>query len=156
MAHNKGFSLDFKGFLDLAEDIDEKYSTNYLQAVVEWALDETRNYVNKEIERALDNSKYNFEAGKGYSTGAARASLEEVKNLPIEVEGTVVTAYAGFDLAKAPETIMLAYGTPHLVKDKKLYNALKVKGSVKKAVDKKQKEIFVKGLDGNVPNKYLR
>lgn len=156
MAQNKGFSLDFDGFLDLAEDIDEKWSgsENALIPVVKWALDETKNYVNVEIGKALKDSKYNFTAGVGYSQGKARESLIEVSQMPLEVVGNVVTAYAGFDLSKAPEVLILAYGTPHLAKDKKLYNAIKVKGKVKKQVEQIQKHIFNEGLNGNVPPQY--
>ncbi len=147
MAQNKGFSLDFKGFLDFAEDIDKLGGSDMLLAVVEDTIRYTKDFVNEECEKALDNSKYSFEEGEGYSKGKARASLEKVKKMPVEVDGTEVTGYAGFDLAEAEEALILAYGTPHLSKDKALYNAIKVKGRVKKDVEKLQSEIFKSALD---------
>lgn len=148
MAANGGFSLDFKGFLDLAEEISERFSDEWLLYAAEQAIEETRKYVNGEIAAAMDTSKYSFTEGIGYSQGDAVASLTEVSNMPTKVEGTVVTAYAGVDLEKAPEVLMLAYGTPHLAKDTKLYNAIKVKGMVKKEVERIQKKVFDTVLGG--------
>lgn len=142
MAQNKGFGLDFNGFLDLAEEIDELGKGDALLAVVEDTIRHTKDFVNSECEQALDSSKYSFDKGENYSQGKARASLEKVKQMPVEVNGTEVTGYAGFDLEDAPEVLPLAYGTPHLAKDKKLYNAIKVKGGVKKKVEKLQSDIF--------------
>ena len=143
----KGFSLDFKGFLDYAEEIDKLGKGDMLLAVVEDTIRYTKDFVNDECEKALNNSKYSFDEGEKYSQGKARASLEKVKNMPVEVSGTEVTGYAGFDLEDAPEVLPLAYGTPHLAKDKALYNAIKVKGSVKKKVEKLQSDIFKSALD---------
>lgn len=152
MAQNKGFALDFKGFLDLAEDISKQYGDEALLQATVQALDETRNYVNAEIENAMKSSKYSFDKGVAFSQGEAKKSLEKVKNMPVEINGTVVTAYAGVDLEEAPEVLMLAYGTPHLAKDKNLYNAIKVKGKVKNEVDKIQAEVFRKALEGGGSN----
>lgn len=147
MAQNKGFSLDFKGFLDLAEEIDELGRGDTLLEVVKSTIRYTKDLVNEECEQALNNSKYSFDEGENYSQGKARASLEKVKKMPVEVNGTEVTGYAGFDMAEAEEALILAYGTPHLAKDKALYNAIKVKGRVKKDVEKLQAEIFKNSLD---------
>lgn len=147
MAQNNGFSLDFKGFLDYAEEIDELGKGGALLEVVKEAITQTKDFVNSECEQALNSSKYSFDKGENFSQGKARASLEKVKQMPVEVNGTEVTGYAGFDLADAPEVLPLAYGTPHLAKDKNLYNAIKVKGSVKKKVEKLQSDIFKNSLD---------
>ena len=150
MAVNKGFGIDFNGFLDLAEEIDTKWSgsESFLLPVVVDALDATREYVNGEIERAMESSKYNFD-GQGYSQGDIKRSLEKVKQMPIEVSGTEVTAYAGIDMAdQAEEILYLIYGAPTTPKDNKLYNAVTVKGKVKKEVERIQKEIFMLGLEG--------
>lgn len=145
MAVNKGFSIDFDGFLDFAEDISNISNETLLGATVK-ALDESRKVVNIEVGKAMKESKYSFKKGENYSQGDARESLIEVSNMPVEVEGTTVTAYAGVNLEKAPEVLMLATGTPHLAKDTKLYNAIKVKGKVKKTVDKIQEDIFTEAL----------
>lgn len=146
MAVNKGFSLDFSGFLDLAESIDELGKGDTLLTVVTEAIQETKDLVNGECEKAMASSKYSFDEGNKYSQGKAKASLEKVKKMPVEVSGSIVTGYAGFDLADAPEVLMIAYGAPHTPKDNKLYNAIKVKGRVKKDVEKLQSDIFAKGL----------
>ena len=146
MPQNKGFSLDFKGFLDYAEEIDKLGKGDALLAVVTDAMQQTKDLVNGECERALNSSQYSFDKGENYSQGKARESLEKVKQMPVEVDGTTVTAYAGFDLEVSPEVMPLAYGTPHLANDKNLYNAIKVKGNVKKQVETLQKEIFTKSL----------
>ena len=148
MAVNKGFSLDFKGFLDLAEDIDQMYGEDMLLNAAEQALTNTKEYVNGEIAEALADSKYNFDEGNGYAQGTAKESLAEVAKMPVEVNGTVVTAYAGVDLEKAPEALILAYGAPHIAKDTKLYNAIKVKGKVKKEVERIQRKVFETVLAG--------
>ena len=149
MAQNKGFSLDFKGFLDLAEEISEKYSDMWLSYAAEQALEETRKYVNGEIYEAMINSPFSFEEGVEYSQGKAMESFIEISNMPTEVHGTEVTAYAGFDLEKAPEALILAtYGAPHRGYDTKLQNAIKVKGKVKKEVERIQKKVFDTVLSG--------
>ena len=62
-----GFSLDFNGFLDLAEQIDG-LGEGYLRQAVENALTASKDFVNAEIESALDASKYHFD-GKHFSKG---------------------------------------------------------------------------------------
>ena len=147
MAQNKGFSLNFDGFLDLAEEIDELTDTDYLLKVAEQTLEKTKEYVNKEIFLAMNSSSFNFTKGEGYSQGKAIESFNEVAKMPTEVNGTTVTAYAGFDLDKAPEALILAtYGAPHRAYDTKLQNAIKVKGKVKKEVERLQKEAFTNAL----------
>lgn len=145
MAQNKGFSLDFNGFLDLAEDISNISNETLLEATAK-ALDESRKLVNIEVGKAMKASQYSFKKGEKYSQGHARESLIEVAEKPIEISGTEVTAYAGFNLEDAPEVLPLAYGTPHLAKDTKLYNAIKVKGKVRKEIDKIQEGIFTEAL----------
>lgn len=138
----KGFSLDFEGFLDLAEDISNISDALLLEAT-KTALDESRKTINIEVGAAMKASKFSFKKGENYSQGDARASLIEVSNMPIEVNGTEVVAYAGVDLAKAPEALILAVqGTPHQAADKKLYNAIKVKGKIRKKIDQIQSDNF--------------
>ena len=146
MAQNKGFGLDFNGFLDFAEDISN-ISNEVLLDTATKALEATRDLVNIEIGKAMKNSTFNFKKGEGYSQGNARESLIEVSKMPVEVNGSTVTAYAGFDLEKAPEALILAaYGAPHRANDTKLHNAIKVKGKVKKQVNELQEAIFTHAL----------
>ena len=143
----KGFSLDFKGFLDLAEDISN-ISDDLLLEATKNALDQSRVYVNEQVGKALKSSMYNFTEGEGYSQGDTRKSLIEVSKMPVEVNGTEVIAYAGIDLATAPEALILAVkGAPNRSADKNLYNAIKVKGKVRKQVDRIQEGIFTTALE---------
>lgn len=141
MARDK-FSIDFDGFLDLARQISE-VDENLLIKATENALRESKDFVNKEIEKAMNASKYHFD-NTGYSKGKAKKSLHETMKKPIEWNGTQARAYIGADLKEAKEAIILAYGTPHLTGDKKLLNATKVKGNVRKEVDRIQAEEFNK------------
>ncbi len=147
MAQNKGFSLDFNGFLDLAEDISNIDNNLLLDATVK-ALEASRDLANIEIGKAMKDSKYSFTKGENYSQGAARESLIEVDQMPTEINGTEVTAYAGVDLEKAPEVLILAMkGTPNEGADKKLNNAIKVKGKLKDKIRAEQKRIFNNALE---------
>lgn len=144
----KGFSLDFDGFLDLAREVDE-LGEGYLQEAVERAFTASKDYVNNEIESAMNASKYHFD-GTGYSKGKAKASLSKVEQLPVEWNGTTASAYVGVDLSEAPEMLFLIHGTPHLAKDTKLYNAVKVKGKIKKEVERIQAEEFNKVIEEGI------
>lgn len=141
----KGFSLNFDGFLDLAREIDE-LGEGYLQKAVDNAFTASKDFVNNEIEKAMNASKYNFD-GTGYSQGKAKASLGVVKQKPVEWNGTIAKAYIGVDIAKAPEMLFIIYGTPHMTKDTKLYNAVKVKGKIKKEVERIQQAEFNKVIE---------
>ena len=146
MAQNKGFGLDFSGFLDLAEDISNIGNDLLLETAAK-ALEASRDLVNVEIGKAMKNSKFSFKKGEKYSQGNARASLIEVDKMPVEVNGTTVTAYAGVDLSQAPEVLILAvHGTPNEAKDAKLHQAIAVKGKVRKQVNELQEAIFSEAL----------
>lgn len=146
MAQNKGFGLDFNGFLDLAEDISN-ISNELLLETATKALEASRDLVNIEIGKAMKNSKFSFKKGEKYSQGNARESLKEIDKRPVEVSGTTVTAYAGVDLSQAPEVLILAvHGTPNEAKDAKLYQAIAVKGKVRTQVNELQEAIFNEAL----------
>ena len=138
------FGINFDGFLDFARKIDEAGGDN-LKRATENALKASKEYVDAEIVKAMDTSPYSFNRGEHYSTGRARASAEEVSNMPIEWEGTVAKAFIGVNVEKAPEALILASGgNPHLRADTKLRNALKVKGKVRAEVNRIQQEEFQK------------
>lgn len=142
MAKNKGFSLNFDGFLDYAREVDE-LGEGLLKEAVNNALVKSKDYVNEEISKAMNASKYHFD-GASYSKGKARKSLKKVAALPVEWNGTTAKAYIGPDLSEAIEFQFIIYGSPHTPKDNKLYNAAKVKGNIRKQVDEIQKEEFNK------------
>ena len=142
MAKNN-FSLNFDGFMDLAREIDS-LGEGYLKQAVENAFTKSKDYVNDEIEKAMASSRYNFERGQGYSQGRIKASFNEVRKMPVEWNGTVATAYIGSSVSDALEIVYLIYGSPNTPKDTKLHNAFKVKGKIKKEVERIQMEEFQK------------
>ena len=146
----KGFSLNFDGFLDLARELDS-LGDGYLQKAVDNAFTASKDYVNEEVSKAMDGSRYNFD-GTGASSGRAKASLQEVAEMPVEWNGTIATANIGVVTKDALEVLFLAYGTPHIAADTKLLNAIKVKGKVKKEVERIQQEEFNKVIEEALTN----
>ena len=145
MAKTK-FDLNFDGFLELAERIDE-LGDGYLKEAVENAMQKSKDYANEQILNALDKSPYSFNKGENYSRGKTKKSLEEVSKMPLEWDGNVVRGYVGVSYHDAPEIIFTAYGTPHMKGDNNLKNAIKVKGKYRKEMDKIQQEEFMKVLN---------
>lgn len=149
MAKNN-FSLNFDGFIDYAKQIGE-LGDDALKLAVDNAFSKSKEYVNDEVKKAMGASKYNFD-GAGYSKGKAKKSLEEISEIPVEWTGTTAKAYIGVSLKDALEVAFIMYGTPHMAKDKQLYNAIKVKGKVKQKVEEIQKEEFNKVIEEALRN----
>lgn len=147
MAKNK-FDLDFGGFLDYARVIDERLGTAALQAAAKEALEKSAKIANTNIEAAMDKSPYSFKSGQNYSHGRAKKSLAKVAQKSVEVDGTVITAYAGIDFTEAPEAMILASGTPHLKADTNLKNAIKCKGKYRKQIADIQQRVFFDKVQG--------
>lgn len=145
------FSLNFDGFLDLAADIDN-LGNGYLKKAVDNALTASKDYVNNAIDAGMETSKYNFNRGQGYSKGKAKASLDKVRAMPIDWQGTVAKAYIGVNLRDALEFAFIIYGTPHLAADTNLRNAVKVKGKYKKEVSQIQLNEFNKVIEEALNN----
>lgn len=150
MGKSNKFSLDFDGFLDYARELSE-LGDDVLKKAVDNAFTASKEYINNEVSKAMDASRYNFD-GTGYSQGKAKASLREVEAMPVEWNGTVAEAYIGVRTRDALEVLFLGYGTPHLAADTKLLNAIKVKGKHKKEVERIQKEEFNKVLEEALSN----
>lgn len=160
MAKTK-FGLDFDGFLELAERIDNM-GEGQLKKAVENALTKSKEQANKQISEAMGQSPYQFAQGRASdkgiggvstgngknrpATGKAKKSLFEVSNEKVEWDGNEAIAKVGADLKVAPELLILAMGTPHIQADKNLNNAIKVKGKYRKPVSKIQQEEFFKVL----------
>ena len=144
MAKNN-FSLNFDGFIDYAKELGN-LGGDALQKAVDNAFTASKDYVNNEVLNAMNSSRYNFD-GTGYSQGKAKASLNEVAKMPVEWTGTTAKAYIGVKTRDALEVLFLGYGTPHLAADTKLLNAIKVKGKVKKEVERIQKQEFIKVIE---------
>lgn len=142
------FSLDFKDFLDFAYQVEELGGSEALKKATENALTLSKEEANKNIDLALKNSPYSFEAGQKYSKGGVRESFEEVSKRPIEWDGNVCRAYIGVDTAKEPEILFAMYGTPqHQMADTNLRNAIQVKGKYRKKIDEIQMNEFQKVID---------
>lgn len=150
MAKNK-FGLDFDGFMDLARKVDELGGES-LKKATENALTKSKDYINGEVIAAMDKSPYSFKLGRNRSRGRGRSSVEDVSKNPVEWDGTTAKAYIGADLKKAPETIILAMGTPHLKADANLKNALKVKGKYRKEASAIQQQEFQKVITEAMKN----
>ena len=147
MAKNK-FDLDFGGFLDYARVIDERLGTEALQAAAKEALEKSAKIANTNIALAMNKSPYSFKAGQNYSQGRAKKSLAKVAEKGVEVDGTIITAYAGIDFTEAPEAMILASGTPHIKADTNLKNAIKCKGKYRKQISEIQQRVFFDKVQG--------
>ena len=145
------FSLDFDGFLKLAEDVDN-LGEGYLKKAVDNAFTASKDYINNAVADAMEQSKYNFNRGQGYSLGKAKASLNKISNMPVEWQGTTARAFIGVSMRDALEVQFLIYGTPHLAADTNLRNAIKVKGKYKKEVSKIQLDEFNKVIEEALNN----
>lgn len=138
-----GFDIDFKGVTNLANQIGELGDVVLKQAV-DNAFTASKNYLNSEIEKLMDQSIYNFNRGQGYSKGKAKASFEVVRNMPVLWTGNTAEAFIGVKLRDALEFQFIIWGTPHMAPDLKLQNAVKVKGNYAKEVSRIQQEQFNK------------
>ena len=141
--------IDFSGFLDFANDIDQLGDV-YLKKAVTNSMQKTKDYLNNETLKAMDSSKYNFEAN-----GESVKELFKVEGMPVEWDGYVCKAYVGVDLSKAPQALILAIkGSPKQSADRNLYNAMKGKGKYKKQLEKIQEEEFYKVLMEGLDDKH--
>ena len=138
-----GVSIDFKGFSKLATQISE-LGDEALKQAVDNAFTASKNYLNNEIEKLMEQSPYNFERGQGYSKGKAKASFELVRNMPVMWSGNIAEAFICVRLRDALELNFIIYGTPHMAADYRLHNAVKVKGNYAEEVSKIQQEEFNK------------
>lgn len=140
-------SITFDGFAKLAEDIDAIGGD--LHSAVDEALTETQKVVQDNLTSAA--SVYDKKGGgrKGYATGAMYASI--IEETQIDWKGTVAEVKTGFTgqgkhLKGFMHSLYIMYGTPRMVKDVKVYNA--IKGTkTKKDIAKAQEEIMVKHLE---------
>lgn len=134
------FSLNFDGFLRLAEQLDE-LQAGALQRATENALKATDKYVTSEVEKAVASSKYDFN-----HTGETKASID--RNMAVEWEGTRASAAAGFHISQGGlPSVFLMYGTPHIKPDTKLRTAAKGTGKHKKAIEEIQQSVFNKVIE---------
>ena len=137
----KNFSLDFKDFLDFAYKIEELGGSDALKRATDNALTATDKYVTEEVDKAIAQSRFNFDR-----TGRTKESLD--KEIKTEWDGTVAKAKAGFHITQGGlASQFLIYGTPHIAGDTNLRNAVKGEGKHKKVIRQLQKDEFSKVLN---------
>lgn len=148
MARKNKFSLNFDDFLDYAHRVETMFGKDTLLELSKVALENSKAYVQNAVEEAMNKStRYHYKKGEKYATGNMFDSLQIVDNIPPEVVGTITKSFIGFDLSKSPEAVFSMYGTPHKNKDHLLYRAVKVKGAIRKNVDKIQAEVFKNAVE---------
>lgn len=147
MAKNKNkFSMTTEMF-DYAYEIDKLYGREALLETATIAVNSCKELVNREVSKALKESKYSFKAGTKYSQGETRKSFGEVYQIPTRVVGSSVVAFAGIDAKQAPQAVILALeGAPNKKRDVKLANAIFCKGKVLKVVQTTMMTAFIEGL----------
>lgn len=143
---SKGFSLDFGGFLDFAEQIEQLGGSAALKKATENAIKKSAQAANINVGKALADSQYSFKQGVKGSKGRAKKSLAKIGSAPVEWEGNVIKAPVGVDLEDAYEVMILIMGTPHIKPDTKLKQAIKVKGRYKRDVERIQQNEFLRVL----------
>lgn len=146
----QGISIDFNGVVELQNTLASLGGEVYTQAVIN-ALAASKDYVNSEILKAMEQSSYHFD-GTGYSQEKAKKGLSKVERMDVEVRGTEAVAYAGVSFNEAPELWYIAHGAPHTPADPNIYNAVRVKGKVKQEVERIQQEEFTKVIEEALRN----
>ena len=141
----QGIGIDFVGVFDLKEMFKGLGDDVYKQAVKN-ALGASKDYVNEEILKAMNASKYHFDGSK-YSDLKTKDSLTEVEKMDVDIRGDQAVAYAGVSFYDAPELWFIAHGAPHTPKDNDIYNAVRVKGKVLKRVQEIQRDEFNKVIE---------
>jgi hypothetical protein len=145
----RGISVDFGGVFELEKVLQSLGGDVYQTAVIN-ALTKSKEYVNDEILKAMEQSPYNFD-GKHYSRLKTKKGLEKVEKMDVKINGNEAIAFAGVSFKVAPELWYTAHGkasNPHApITDQKLYNAVRVKGKVKEEVQRIQKEEFNKVIE---------
>lgn len=141
----QGISVDFEGVFELQNTLASLGDEIYKKAVVN-ALAASKDYVNGEIQKAMDASQYHFDGTK-YSLLKTQKGLNKVEQMDVEIKGAQAVAYAGVSFYDAPELWYIAHGAPHTPADQNIYNAVRVKGKVKQEVERIQKEEFNKVIE---------
>lgn len=118
MARNR-IGLQFDGWEDTIAKLDKLGGTQAMKRGVESALKASKEYVNPQIETALNK----LPARGKYSTGKTKSSID--KDMSIEWSGMTGEIKVGFDFKKSGMTsIFLMYGTPKMSPVSGLKNAI--------------------------------
>lgn len=139
------YSIEFEQFKQLEKQLQSLAGYDGVIRATESALIATDDYVTKEVDKAVANSRYNFDR-----TGTTKSSIDREKK--VEWNGTLASAKAGFSISKGGlPSIFLMYGTPrskHPIKpDTNLKNAAKGQGIHRDKINKLQQEVFNKVIN---------
>ena len=119
MAKKNRVGLQFSGFRELAEKLDELEGD--LKKTTENALRGSKAIVSSGLKEAARES--NYPAHGKYSRGGTRESID-VSN-DVEWSGTLGEIHVGFDFKKSGlKSIFLMYGTPRMKKVQEMYDAV--------------------------------
>lgn len=135
--------LEFDGFRQLAERIDELDGRWALVAAVDDALTATQQIVQENLITAA--APYAIGGLKGYAKGEMYRSI--LKDKRVSWAGHIASVSVGFDLRTSggKHSIFVMYGTEKMQKDTKIYNAI-LGRRTENAVHKKQEEVMRKYL----------
>lgn len=140
--------IQFNGFQELAERIDELAGLDGLKRAVEAGLKSSKEYVNGEISAALQKSK--LPAQGKYSEGNTLNSLN--KDFNVKWDGLQASVDVGLDFDKSGMTsIFLMYGTPRMKPDQDLYDAIygnKTKNKIKRLQESAMNEVLSRVMGG--------
>lgn len=146
MARKNKIGLQFSGFEELAEKLDELQGD--LKKTTEEALRKSKAVVTTNLLKATQKS--NLPAHGKYSTGGTRHSTNTKKN--VNWEGTIGEIEVGFDFEKSGlKSIFLMYGTPRMKKAQKIYDAVygtKTKTKIRKIQKETFQEAIKKKMEG--------
>ena len=132
------FSIEFEQLKQLEKELEELAGMDGVIRATENALRATDNYVTAEVDKAVANSKYDFDR-----TGTTKGSIDRDKK--VEWNGTTASAKAGFKISNGGlPSIFLMYGTPTIKPDTNLKNAAKGQGIHRDKINKLQQEVFNK------------
>ena len=135
------FSIEFEQFKQLEQQLEALAGMDGVIRATESALKATDDYVTKEVDKAVSNSRYNFNR-----TGTTKKSID--RDNTIEWDGTVASAKAGFTISKGGlPSVFLMYGTPKIRPDTNLKNAAKGTGIHRDKINKLQQEVFNKVIN---------
>lgn len=134
MARAKLF-IDGDIFADYAAKLEKIGSMEYLKKTTEKALEESKDYVTKNLHQDMK---------KHHRTGRTEKSIDD--DSKVEWHGSEASIKVGFKISDGGlASIFLMYGTPRMQPDKKLYNDV-YGNSTRRKISEIQREVFDKAL----------
>jgi hypothetical protein len=129
MPKKNRLSVDFKGFAEVAENLDRLGGD--LKEVTDKALEESRKLVDSQLHSKML---------KHHRSGDTERSI--LDHARVTWSGWISEVEVGFDISNGGlPSIFLMYGTPRMDKDQDLYNAVYGSGT-KRKINELQKKVF--------------